>query len=108
MSGYDPNTGVYKDCSIGDTPKIYSITPMSKNRDYLAGAVNGNKHDLVHIDLNTYSGRVLATYDCPGSLWETDRAGSRVAVTCHVQPNPKRFVFRHVWTDVVDLETNPV
>ena len=25
MSGYDPNTGRYKDCSIGDTPKIYSI-----------------------------------------------------------------------------------
>ncbi len=25
MSGYDPNTGRYKDCSVGDTPKIYSI-----------------------------------------------------------------------------------
>ena len=25
MSGYDPNTRRYKDCSIGDTPKIYSI-----------------------------------------------------------------------------------
>ena len=25
MSGYDPNTGRYKDCSIGDTPKVYSI-----------------------------------------------------------------------------------
>jgi polyvinyl alcohol dehydrogenase (cytochrome) len=25
MSGYDPNTGRYKDCSVGDTPKVYSI-----------------------------------------------------------------------------------
>jgi len=25
MSGYDPTTGRYKDCSVGDTPKIYSI-----------------------------------------------------------------------------------
>lgn len=25
MSGYDPATGRYKDCSIGDTPKVYSI-----------------------------------------------------------------------------------
>ena len=25
MSGYDPNTGLYKDLSIGDTPKLYDI-----------------------------------------------------------------------------------
>ena len=25
MSGYDSTTGTYKDCSVGDTPKVYSI-----------------------------------------------------------------------------------
>ena len=25
MSGYDSNTGRYKDCSIGDTPKVYDV-----------------------------------------------------------------------------------
>ena len=31
MSGYDPNTGRYKDCSIGDTPKSYSIEADGEN-----------------------------------------------------------------------------
>ena len=30
MAGYDPKTGVYKDCSIGDTPKIYTIDRAGK------------------------------------------------------------------------------
>ena len=30
MSGYDPNTKRYKDCSVGDTPKIYTIQSQGK------------------------------------------------------------------------------
>ena len=36
MSGYDPNTGIYKDLSIGDTPKVYDI-PLAGHRIRVVG-----------------------------------------------------------------------
>jgi hypothetical protein len=42
MSGYDPNTRRYKDCSIGDTPKVYDISVDGKLTTVVgAGCKNG-------------------------------------------------------------------
>jgi glucose dehydrogenase len=42
MRGYDPATGLYKDQSIGDTPKVYTITVAGKpTRVVGAGCKNG-------------------------------------------------------------------
>ncbi len=42
MSGYDSNTDRYKDCSVGDTPKIYSIQQGDSNRKVVGvGCKNG-------------------------------------------------------------------
>ena len=42
MSGYDPKTGVYKDCSIGDTPKVYTVPINGKPTKVLGvGCKNG-------------------------------------------------------------------
>ena len=47
MSGYDPETGRYKDCSIGDTPKIYSIKSQGKNVKVVGvGCKNGGFYTL--------------------------------------------------------------
>lgn len=37
MRAYDPKTGMYKDCSIGDTPKIFTIE-IDGNRTKVVGA----------------------------------------------------------------------
>ncbi len=56
MSGYDPNTGRYKDCSIGDTPKIYTITLDNQERKVVGvGCKNGGFYVL-----NTGDGKILA------------------------------------------------
>lgn len=42
MSGYDSKTDTYKDCSIGDTPKVYSIQDgVSRRRVVGVGCKNG-------------------------------------------------------------------
>ncbi len=42
MSGYDSNTRRYKDCSVGDTPKVYSIGKDSTRRAVVGvGCKNG-------------------------------------------------------------------
>jgi polyvinyl alcohol dehydrogenase (cytochrome) len=42
MSGYDSKTGRYKDCTIGDTPKIYSINSNGQTKKALGvGCKNG-------------------------------------------------------------------
>ena len=47
MSGYDPNTGRYKDCSVGDTPKIYSIEAEGKKVKVVGvGCKNGGFYVL--------------------------------------------------------------
>lgn len=47
MSGYDPNTKKYKDCSIGDTPKIYSAVINGQPETVVAaGCKNGGFYVL--------------------------------------------------------------
>lgn len=42
MSGYDPKTKRYKDCSIGDTPKLYSIDVAGQSTSVVGvGCKNG-------------------------------------------------------------------
>ncbi len=42
MRAYDPKTGLYKDCSIGDTPKIFTIDVDGKPTKVVgAGCKNG-------------------------------------------------------------------
>ena len=37
MRAYDPKTGLYKDCSIGDTPKIFTIDARQARRAKVVG-----------------------------------------------------------------------
>ncbi len=47
MSGYDPKTRRYKDCSIGDTPKVYSIDVGGKSTKVVGvGCKNGGFYVL--------------------------------------------------------------
>ena len=47
MSGYDSSTGRYKDCSIGDTPKVYSIEVAGKTTKVVGvGCKNGGFYVL--------------------------------------------------------------
>lgn len=47
MCGWDPKTGLYKDCSIGDTPKIFSIDVDGKPTTVVgAGCKNGGFYIL--------------------------------------------------------------
>jgi polyvinyl alcohol dehydrogenase (cytochrome) len=47
LSGYDPKTGLYKDQSIGDTPKIYTIDIEGKPTKVVgAGCKNGGYYVL--------------------------------------------------------------
>ena len=56
MSGYDLNTGRYKDCAIGDTPKVYSIEIDGKTVKVVgAGCKNGGFYLLDASD-----GRLIA------------------------------------------------
>ena len=56
MSGYNPNTGRYKDCSIGDTPKVYSIEVDGQEVKAIGvGCKNGGFYVLQASD-----GRLLA------------------------------------------------
>ncbi|MEX0939071.1 MAG: PQQ-binding-like beta-propeller repeat protein [Pirellulales bacterium] len=64
MAGYDPNTGRYKDCSIGDTPKVLSIEIDGKLEKVVGvGCKNGGFYVL-----HAKDGEVLANtpvYDGP-------------------------------------------
>jgi polyvinyl alcohol dehydrogenase (cytochrome) len=47
MRGWDPKTGLYKDCSIGDTPKIFTIALDGKPTKVVgAGCKNGGFYVL--------------------------------------------------------------
>ena len=55
IPAYDPDTGEYKDLSIGDTPKIYSIRFDGQNRDVVGvGCKNGSYYVI-----DRHSGEVI-------------------------------------------------
>ena len=56
MSGYDPATGRHKDCSIGDTPKIFSI-PIDKKDVKVVGV--GCKNGGFYV-MRARDGKILA------------------------------------------------
>lgn len=56
MRSYDPKAGRYKDCSIGDTPKVYSIEEHGKTVPVVgAGCKNGGFYVL-----NAADGKIVA------------------------------------------------
>ena len=56
MAGYDPITGVYKDCSIGDTPKVYTVSVAGKPTKVVGvGCKNGGFYLL-----DASSGKIIA------------------------------------------------
>ncbi len=88
------------------TPDVEPLRAVfGSARPALAFVRDGAALELDCVDVDGGELVLLATYrDCPGFLKEEDRAGARVLVACEVQPNPSLFAFRHVWSELIDLD----
>ncbi len=85
------------------------VTPLrvvfGSARPALAYEKRGKSLVLEKLDVDRGEITPIAAYaDCPGMLREDGRAKGRVLVTCITQPNPTLFVFRYVWSELIDLD----
>jgi hypothetical protein len=90
------------------TESLFPLTSLSTGREILVYRQHdGGDKDLLLLDLEKYELRHIADItDCKkGRLMKQHRLGDRVAISCDIQPDPNREVFRLKWHELIDLSS---